>query len=434
MAKFNRKIIAFGAGLALFFGAGFAVRAEAAGASLYLSPNNGTFTVGGTFDVSVFANTGNNNVNAVKVELKFDPQKLQIANPAAGKSFISIWIAPPSYSNTEGVLSFQGGVPTPGINTSSGLISTITFRAVTPGETKIYFLNSSKMLLDDGKGTDILSSLGKGEYAIAILPPEGPRVFSPTHSDMNKWYKNNNPTFSWEREDGVSDFSYSIDFDSQGVPDNISEGSNTSVSYSDLKDGIWYFHIKAKKGDIWGGASHYLAQIDRTWPAEFSIEVNPSAITDFSQPIISFMNTDSLSGLDHFEVKSINITPDNKEGSGSFFVEAASPYKMPPLKTGKYMIAVRAYDKAGNWRDETAKIEIVPGGTVFMKDGLWIRGMFLSWRPFLILLPIILFLIIIYSVYRWKKRKLEEELRIRILQEKEREMQSHINKMNNLEQ
>jgi len=122
--------------LFVFFFALFCVKeAQGAGASLYLSPGNGTFFVGSTFDVSIFVNTGGNNVNAVKVDLKFDPRKIQIASPTAGKSFIEVWISPPVYSNVDGTASFQGGVPSPGINTSSGVVSTITFRAIAPGET-----------------------------------------------------------------------------------------------------------------------------------------------------------------------------------------------------------------------------------------------------------------------------------------------------------
>ena len=110
---------------------------SAEGASLILSPSSGTFYARNTFDVSVFVNTGGSNINAVKVDLEFDPKKLQVVNPTAGKSFISFWIAQPKYSNTKGSISFQGGIPSPGINTSAGLVSTVTFRAISPG-------NSSK--------------------------------------------------------------------------------------------------------------------------------------------------------------------------------------------------------------------------------------------------------------------------------------------------
>jgi len=380
----------------------------AAGASLYLSPGSGTFFVGSTFDVSIFVNTGGNNVNAVKVDLKFDPKKIQIASPTAGKSFIEVWIAQPVYSNIDGTASFQGGVPSPGINTSSGLVSTITFRAIAPGETIVSFLDSSKVLLDDGKGTNVLSSLGRGVYNLVIPPPEGPKVFSSTHPDQNKWYKNNNPTFSWEKEEGVTDFSYSIDYDFHGTPDNISEGNNTSVSYTNLEDGIWYFHVKAKKAEVWGGVSHYIVQIDTTPPADFSLIFEPAFKTPnvtSREPIVSFITTDALSGVDHYEIKTINFTEGGGKKETGFFVEVASPYKLPSLDLGEHEVIVRAFDVAQNWRDVSTKIEAIPFEKAFYitKKGINIFGFFLSWQKTILIIFSLLFFLLIFLFWRWRR-------------------------------
>ena len=395
--------------LILLFSVSLVELVRATGASLYLSPGSGTFFVGSTFDVSIFVNTGGNNVNAVKVDLKFDPKKIQIASPTAGKSFIEVWIAQPVYSNIEGTASFQGGVPSPGINTSSGLVSTITFRAIAPGETIVSFLDSSKVLLDDGKGTNVLSSLGRGVYNLVIPPPEGPKVFSSTHPDQNKWYKNNNPTFSWEKEEGVTDFSYSIDYDFHGTPDNISEGNNTSVSYTDLEDGIWYFHLKAKKGDIWGGVTHYIVQIDTTPPAAFNLIFEPAFKTPnvtSREPIISFITTDSLSGVDHYEIKTINFTEGGKKETG-FFVEVASPYKLPLLDLGEHEVIVRAFDVAQNWRDVSARIEAIPFEKVFYitKKGINIFGFFLPWWKVILILVFLIILLIILVFWYWRRHR-----------------------------
>jgi uncharacterized membrane protein len=383
--------------------------AEGVGASLYFSPGNGTFFVGSTFDVSIFVNTGGNNVNAVKVDLKFDPRKIQIASPTAGKSFIEVWISPPVYSNINGTASFQGGVPSPGINTSSGVVSTITFRAIAPGETIVSFLDSSKVLLDDGKGTNVLSSLGRGVYNLVIPAPEGPKVFSSTHPDQNKWYKNNNPTFSWEKEEGITDFSYSLDYDFNGTPDSISEGNNTSVSYTDLEDGIWYFHLKAKKGDIWGGITHYIVQIDTTPPADFNLVFEPTFknqnVTS-NEPIVSFITTDALSGVDHYEIKTINFTEGGEKETG-FFVEVASPYKLPILNLGEHEVIVRAFDVAKNWRDVSARIEVIPFGKAFYitKKGINIFGFFLPWWQVILILVFIILFFIILVFWSWRRHR-----------------------------
>jgi len=416
----------------LIISLGVASVARAGGASLYFSPNSGTFFIGSTFDVSIFVNTGDNNINVVQVDLKFDPKKLQIASPTAGKSFIDVWVSQPTYSNTEGTASFKGGIPSPGINISSGLFSTITFRAISPGETKISFLDSSRVLLDDGKGTNILTSTGHGVYILSIPPPEGPEVFSPTHSDQNKWYKNNNPTFSWVKEGGINNFSYNLDHDPQGIPDNVPEGDHTSISYSNLEDGIWYFHVKAKKAEVWGGISHYLVQIDITPPAGFVPEIDPSTKTSVLRPIISFITTDNLSGFDHFEAKIINITPDeNKEESG-FFIEVVSPYKLPSLQIGKYLSVIRAFDKAANWRDASIRLEIIPGGLGFSKQGILIFGFFLEWWMSALLLLLIIILATGFLLLRFKKQRvLQLEIKER-LERREAELRKEAEKIKNI--
>lgn len=386
---------------------------EAAGASLYLSPASGTFFVGSTFDVSVFVNTGREDVNAVQVDLKFNPTKLQIASPTAGKSFIEVWVSQPSYSNTKGLMSFIGGVPTPGINTSAGLVSTITFRSISQGQATILFLDSSKILRNDPEGTDILTSIGRGAYTLLIPPPEGPQLFSLTHSDQNKWYKNNNPTFSWEKEKRVTDFSYSFDQDPLGVPDNVSEGDYTSVSYSDVGDEIWYFHVKARKDEVWGGASHFSIQIDSSPPAIFTPTVEPSPKTIEKQPLISFITTDAFSGLDYYTLKYIDMTPEREEAVG-FFTEVSSPHRLPPLEIGEYLVIIRAYDEAGNWREGTIKIEIFPEGISFTKKGIQFREFFIPWW-ILILVLIILIIIIIFIGFRFWKRN---EVRVFVKKDK----------------
>ncbi|MEK7503535.1 MAG: cohesin domain-containing protein [Patescibacteria group bacterium] len=406
-------------GTILMFCFAVSTSAKAAGASLYFSPTSGTFYVGGTFDISILLNTNSNNVNAVRVDVEFDPKKLQIANPTAGKSFISVWVAQPSYSNEQGRATFRGGSPSPGINTSAGLVSTITFRAIAPGETTISFLETSLVLLDDGKGTNILSSLGQGQYSLKIPPPAGPKVFSSTHSDQNKWYRNNSPTFSWGKETLVTDFSYAIDHDFYGIPDNISEGDQTSVSYADLADGLWYFHVKAKKGGGWGDASNFPVQIDTTPPAVFSLTIDPklksSSVTS-QEPIISFITTDSLSGLDHFELKTINLHQALLQEDTGFFVEVNSPYKLPSLETGEYAIIVRAFDKAINWRETSEKIDVIPVDQLFYmtKRGINVWALFLSWGELIfVLLPLTVFCLLVAFYYgRRKYREVRQKKNI----------------------
>ena len=409
-----KKIYIFFIILIILFGFIPSVRGQRGDASIYLSPSSGTFYVGSTFNISVFVNTGGNDINTVRVDLRFDPKKLQVASPTAGRSFISVWVSQPSYSNVKGTINFQGGMPSPGINTSSGLVSTITFRAVAPGSAAISIVDTSKVLLNDGRGTDILTSMGRGIYELTLPPPEGPKVFSPTHPDQNKWYKNNNPTLKWEREKWVTDFSYSIDTDFGGVPDNVSEGKGNSVSYTDLEDGIWYFHLKAKKGNVWGGVSHFILRIDSTPPAAFTLTFEPglASVISTTQPIVSFVTTDALSGIDHYELKTISLSERGEEET-EFFVEVVSPYRLS-FDTGAYKVIVRAYDKARNYRDSSEGLQVIPRGRfVITKRGINFWIVFLPWWA-IILILILLIAVVLVIVF------LSRRYRIRIYQEREK--------------
>lgn len=343
---------------------------QAAGASLYLSPSSGTFFVGGTFDVSIFVNTEKNSINAVQVDLKFPADLLQVTSPTAGSSFVEIWAEQPFYSNEEGVISFKGGVPAPGINTSAGLVSTITFRAKAQGKAVISFADSSQVLLADGQGTNILKSTGVGEYHLTIKPSEGPKIFSATHPSLTDWSKNNNPSFYWGKEWLATDFSYVLDQDPQGIPDNISEGDANSITFSNVKDGVWYFHLKAKKQNVWGGVSNYPLQIDNTIPETFKVDIN--------RFLASFSAKDLTSGIDYYEVSTINMS-DARSSASPFSIESQSPYKIPFEAPGKYVILVRAHDKAGNVRESKSNLRIVSPAFSYTERGLRVGNTFLPW-------------------------------------------------------
>jgi hypothetical protein len=416
----------------LFFISADEARAQTA--SLYLSPATGTFFIGSTFDISVFVNTEESSINAVKAVLKFPPDLLQVTSPTAGKSFISIWASQPFYSNQDGIISFQGGVPAPGIKTSSGLVSTITFRAKASGKAVISFSDSSQVFLSDGKGTNILQTSTGGEYFLTLAPPEGPKISSPTHSCLTCWYKNNNPSFFWDKEQGITDFSFSLDQDPRGIPDNESEGSLTSATLTDVADGIWYFHLKAKKSGLWGGVSHYPLQIDQTPPRPFEIKVEKTGNRFFSY----FSTDDLLSGIDHYEVGTVDMS-NPQAGLSPIFIEAENFYQVPYESPGKYAIVVRAYDKAGNYTEQKSTLTIVSPLLDYTEKGVRLKGIFLPWWLIWVILAIVL-IAAGFGTYRlWRQKSLPEKLRKEVSEaEKEisdvKKMEQKIQKMRSLEE
>src|SRR3989344_1619297 len=372
-------------------------------ASLYVGPSSGTFTVGSTFTVSLYLNTGSQAVNAVEANLSFPPNKLQVVSPTTGKSLVQIWISQPTYSNNQGTLKFQGAVPTPGINTESGLISTVTFRVKQTGVATLKILDSSRVLLNDGKGTDVLSGTTSGIYNLILPPPAGPTVTSPTNPDQESWYQGKNAIFEWESPSGIQGSSYILNDNPIDIPDDISEGIRTDTSYDNLADGIYYFHIKSLRAGSWGGVTHYGINIDNSPPAAFEINISPSNRTSSKRPLIDFGTTDKISGINHYELKTIPLDPVSNEGPFSnlyeanpFFIEVYPPFSQE-IPLGRYNVIVRAYDKAGNFFEAEERLSIVNPFFKFVSgEGLRFGASFtLNW-VFVWILAILILLVLIY--------------------------------------
>ncbi len=323
-------------------------------AALFFSPANETILAGSTFDVSVILDTLDNSVNTIELNIKFPVDKLEIVKPVKDKSLFSIWLEPPVYSNIEGIARFVG-VITNGITTQNGVVTTITFRSKATGSAIVNISKASKVLANDGLGTEMAVDFGRGVFIVNPRPPEGPKVFSETHQFEDRWYNNNSPIISWEGV-GASDFSFILDNKPFTIPDDVSDTKETTKAYESLGDGLRYFHIKAKKEGVWGKTTYFLLRIDTTPPANFNprLEILNAAV--ISRSIVSFFTTDALSGIDHYEVGVIDKK--NSPTEAPVFTQAESPYQIPSLISGDLRIIVRAFDKAGNVKDASVDTKV----------------------------------------------------------------------------
>jgi len=377
-------------------------------ASLYLSPPSGTFAVGSTFTVSLVLDTGNKFINAVEADLSFPPDKLQVVSPTTGRSFIQVWVAQPTYDNSTGRLKFQGAVPNPGINTSAGVISTITFRVRSTGTAQIKILDSSKVLLNNGLGTDVLEQRTSGTYYLSLPPPAGPIVTSSTHPDQERWYPLKDAVFRWTPPEGNQGYSFVLNESPIDEPDEISEGAKDSVVYKNITPGLHYFHIKSLRNGIWGGTTHYQIRVDDQPPAAFKISFPPDDSTSNKRPIIDFGTTDVVSGIDHYELKIIPLDPsgDAQNMGTPFFIEAQSPYSTE-LKVGRYDVVVRAFDAAGNYYQTSASLNIVMPIFSFIRDGgLRIKDtVTIPWGVVIGIIALLITLLgyALYKIWKWHR-------------------------------
>lgn len=381
------------------------VSAQEDGASLTIYPQIGAFVEGSIFDVSVILNTGDNYVEAVNIDLKFDPKILQVVTPTKEFSIVSEWVSPPTYSNTGGVVSLRGKFYNRGINTSDGLISIIAFRAIKTGKTSIEFIDSSEVIRADDKKANILNSVNIASYSVLLPLAKGPRVFSGTHPDQNKWYKNNSPSFHWDKIKDSEGYSYLISRDQFGEPDNIVDTINTSqCCFEGLEDGVWYFHLRAKEGEAWGGATSFRVNIDNTPPRSFKphLEIFTTVLNHSS--LFHFDTIDLLSGLDYYEARIVDISnPENILYSG--FIRTESPYKFDTGKKGAFKVVIRAFDKAGNHREEEVKIRVITSNFARIDGGFQLFGVFFPLWFVVVVLAFIVITVAGIIIWRIEKRK-----------------------------
>ncbi len=347
---------------------------NAVGASLYLSPSAGTYTVGNTFSVELKVNSGGVAINAADGTLVFNPDKLEVKSISKTNSVFSLWVQEPTFSNSLGTITFAGGKPSPGFTGASGIVMTVTFKAKTSGTANLTFAAGS-VLADDGKGTNVLTNMGSGSYTLIAreitpippgeeeyLPPTvtgqvpaAPVVSSPTHPDENKWYSDNNPEFSWKLPSDITGVSLLLNQKPTSNPGPVSDGLMESKEFENVEDGIWYFHIKFKNQYGWGGITHRKVLIDTKSPSSFEVTADNEGDSTNPAPILYFESEDALSGIDYYEVRL-----DGQIASTTTSSIKKNPFRFLPQSPGKHLVEVRAFDKAGNFVLASTEIEISP--------------------------------------------------------------------------
>lgn len=138
---------------------------------------------------------------------------------------------------------------------------------------------------------------------------------------------------------------------------NDGEGTKTLLS---INSPVFHLIPKSKEGkpreqgvsSVTPSPTEKTLPSDKTRPNKFDISVGSDPRVFNSKYFASFFTTDNQSGIDHYEIK---------EGNGPYKI-AKSPYLLEDQKL-RSVIRVRAYDSAGNYREE-----VYPG---FIKRIWW---------------------------------------------------------------
>lgn len=108
-----------------------------------------------------------------------------------------------------------------------------------------------------------------GPFVVDTTNPTAPSVGSSTHPVTSTWYAADDVTLAWSSSDanGIAGYSWVWDEASGTVPDLTSEGASETVTFTDVADGVRYFHVRAKDAaGNWGSTTHRAVRIDTTPP------------------------------------------------------------------------------------------------------------------------------------------------------------------------
>ncbi|MFH1207743.1 MAG: carboxypeptidase regulatory-like domain-containing protein [Patescibacteria group bacterium] len=325
-------------------------------ATLSISPSTKTVEVGDSFTVSVRVNTGGVAINSAQATVSY-PTSLLEATGISSQGIFTLWAISPTYSNATGKSTFAGGLPSPGYTGSSGTVIGIVFKTKAAGKASVT-ISGASVLANDGIGTDLFASAGSGTFTINTPTaeptptptptpsekkvPSAPTISSATHKDQTAWYSNSGPGFSWARESEVTGFSTALDDKPTAAPDTNQDTTDNKQLFTGIKDGTWYFHVRAQNKDGWGAAGHFKINIDTAPPNPFTVELLDGARTISQSPRLNFSATDALSGIKDYSL-AVNGGPATTIAS-----DATQPYTLAGLGDGDYTITITANDNAGN--------------------------------------------------------------------------------------
>lgn len=320
-------------------------------ATLSLSPNTISTTVGSSFSVNILTNTSGKYINNSDAVIQFPTDLLQVVSINKNASIFSLWVEEPTFSNSSGIISYNGGVVNPGYKGASGTIATIVFKAKKEGVASILYTSAS-VRENDGLGTNILTTKTGSVVTVGIsentVTSEDigsatltkPLISSDTHPDQESWYITDTASFNWKVPSGVNSIKTLFNKISNSTPTVVYDSSVSEKTLTNISDGIHYFHLQYSSATNISATAHYKIQVDATPPKDFVPTVR---VQDYEN-IITLDAEDATSGIDYYtiEIDSGELVTIQDD------MLVDEEYSLPALNHGDHNLIVTAYDRAGN--------------------------------------------------------------------------------------
>ena len=220
-------------------------------ANLNVSIDQAVVNQGDVFTATISLNTGDQSINTVEGDLKYNEKNIKIESVNIGNSFVNLWIEKPN-AQIPGDIHFSGITPG-GIITRDGEIFKVTFRTQIEGDVKLS-LDNINLYLNDGKGSPVLAKINNADIKInkeknlnntvvALNDKVPPEKFNITRTKDESIFNNNYfIVFSTvDKESGVDHY-------------QVCEFFNCITAESPflLKDQTPFYYIRVKAYDLNG--------------------------------------------------------------------------------------------------------------------------------------------------------------------------------------
>lgn len=165
---------------------------EIAHIAQFTIPSKNQYPVGEIFPFKIELMNIPAAINVVQADLSFDPNLVEVVDLSVQETFADFFVQK-EFDNTKGYLRVSGGIPNPGYREPQGLLAIAYLRGKKPGAIKLQYLDSSLVLANDGKGSNLLADYPSIPFIItpanalpSASPNEAIRIFNQVQGDTDK--------------------------------------------------------------------------------------------------------------------------------------------------------------------------------------------------------------------------------------------------------
>lgn len=328
-------------------------------ATLKFEPDGNIIGLDSKQRINIRLDTGGEAINTVQAIVNYDSSIVKVEEIITTNSLCAPeFFLEKEINNKLGEVRITCALPSPGLTGNRGAVAELVIQPLRTGDLTLSFKEGTKVLANDGLGTNVLRIATNANYQVApskflltgVNKVSFPQInlFSSTHPNSERWYNKKDIRIFWPVYKG---YSYIYLFNK--TPDTILGDGQTltdnSIALRVDSDGINYFHIAPYKDGKIGLTSHLKFKIDATPPIPPTIKTSGTKVRLNDVVRFEFSGEDETSGL-----------------QPAYFIKIDKGTHLPSLhqlyigfpEKGSHTLSVRVFDNADNFTDSEVEIEV----------------------------------------------------------------------------